>query len=802
MERICLLCIAICLGVLYLPLSWLMSPMLCYGLVLFALVMLVGGLWRKNLTMIGGGVIPALMGLWCIATASHLWQQQQTLNQLVGTTQSALIRIEKILHQGDYQTTISTVQFAPNEPFYRLYLTWQPSLKLQTGQLWQGNVTLKSAASRLNSGGFQRQKWLYANHIVGNGTVKRADFIEDQPQIRDYLLRAALSKLETQPSAGLLLALGFGEKYWLSHAQITLFQQTGTAHLIAISGLHIGLMMLLGVLLGRGVQYYLPTHWISPTFPMLLGAVCALIYSYLADFSIPTIRALTAVTLVLLLRWHRGYLNWWQLYIRTIALLLWIDPLMVLSDSFWLSVGAVGCLLIWHSLFPLSALLWKGKPLSKQGKIRYYLLGLLHLQIGLTLLFTPISVAFFHGINLQSLLINLWIVPLFSLLLIPSILFSIFTFDLFHSWHWCILLAEWSLAWLEPFQASWRPLSNTVQQWLALGCGIIGVFIGCYQYYIRQHMPPANQLFNPLKPQKISLNFNALPIINQLRYLIILLVLLSVWHIGLLSYAYYQQQRTLWTLEMLDVGQGLAILLRQGEQGILFDSGFSWASGSMAELEILPYLRREGIQLDKIILSHDDNDHSGGATSLLQAYPQAQLWSSSKVTYAGKVPQPCQMGTQFKWQNLSFTMLAPNEIVSVARNQHSCVVLIEDGQYRVLLTGDLDRNSELRYLHRFPQVDILQVAHHGSKTSSSQRFLQHISGKVALISSGLHNRWRFPHPEVLERLTQQHMKIFNTGWHGQIIVRFTRAKQLEITTQRQAWQAWFNQLPTGSWLDK
>ncbi|MFC0322368.1 DNA internalization-related competence protein ComEC/Rec2 [Gallibacterium melopsittaci] len=795
MERICLLYFFSSLLFLYLPMLWMTSAYLWGGLGVLLLFGVILFFWRRSRTLALLLLTFSLGSYWNLFQVKTLLQQQQQLDSLIGVLSQAELHIEKVLHQGDYQTAVGILNSPYGQKSYRVYVNWQPNKQLQAGQVWQAQITLKQMAARLNDGGFQRQKWLYANRIVGNITVKQAILINDQPSVREQLLLFAETKISSQSAKGLLLALGFGEKSQLTTAQLQLFQQTGTAHLIAISGLHIGLVMLLGVMIGRGMQYLLPTRWITPTLPLLGGLVLATIYSYLADFSIPTIRALLALSLLLLLRLQRSYLNWWQIYLRCIALFVLFDPLILLSDSFWLSALAVLCLLLWQTLLPLSAWQWRGQALSQLGKLRYYIIALIHLQVGLMLLFTSVVLFFFSGINLQNLLINLWIVPLFSFVLIPCILTSILTFDLFNSWQWCITVAEFSIKALTFWQSTWRDLSLIEVRWVSIGCVLFCVLIASYLYFYRQTPVVQSNLITQLPPKKLQLNAELLTSHHHLARLLCFFILMLCGQLTLLGYTYYQQWQTKWSLEMLDVGQGLAILIRQGNYGILYDTGASWDGGSMAELEIMPYLRRQGIHLEKIMLSHDDNDHSGGANKLFQHYPQATLFTPSQVSYADKKPLPCKQGQSFQWRALRFTMLAPLTIVPTARNQHSCVVLIDDGTYRVLLTGDLDRRSELYYLASFPPVDILQVAHHGSKTSTSQRFLQQIQPKIALISSSLTNRWRFPHQEVLERLQRQQVKILNTGWDGQISVRITRNNQLEVIRQRNSAKAWFTDLP-------
>lgn len=800
MERICLVLIVVCLSIMYLPLTWLQASDWQLGLIIVLSVCTVVCWWKKKTQLALIGVAIVISGVWSVINIKGLVIQTQQVPVYFANTKPVIIKIEKVLHQGDYQTAIALLQTAEVAEQYRFYLTWLPKQPLQSGQIWQGEIKLKPFTSRLNQGGFQRQKWFYANRIVGTANVKQARLLSDQPNLRQYLLRFAQRQLKEQPSTGLLLALGFAEKYYLTQEQLKLFQQTGTAHLIAISGLHIGLVFFFGLLVGRGIQYLLPTRKITPILPLLCGGVLAIFYSYLADFSIPTTRAAIGLILLLLLRFRRCHLTWWQLYLRCLALFIIFDPIILLSDSFWLSASAVFCLLVWNELLPLSVWQWRGKPLSQLGKVPYYLLGLLHIQIGLSLLFTPITLLFFHGINLQNILINLWIVPLFSLLLIPCILLSIITFNGLGSWQWCVTIATKSLEWLMPWQTTWREFSLSESLWMRLICLCMVLIIGWYVYYQKRHSNKNSVLLAQLQTQIISFNREQLPDIKRLHYLIISVIVGLIWQLMLLGHHYYQHWQTRWSLEMLDVGQGLSVLIRQGDKGVLYDTGASWQGGSMAELEILPYLQRQGIKLEKIILSHDDNDHSGGATKLLMHYPKAELYTPSQVTYANHSPLPCMRGKEMQWRTLRISMLAPEQIVAQARNQHTCVLLIEGGQYQVLLTGDLDRKSELRYLSLLPKVDIVQIAHHGSKTSTSQPFLQQIDAKIALISSGLGNRWRFPHSEVLERLAMQKMQILNTGWDGQIRLRFMRNNELIITTERHQSTVWFNQLDeVGGW---
>ncbi|MFZ7274373.1 DNA internalization-related competence protein ComEC/Rec2 [Avibacterium avium] len=724
-------------------------------------------------------------------------EQSASLNKI-----SIPIKIEKILHQQDYQTVIATGKLAENLPSQRIYLQWQNSEKnlenkaaeqIKAGQIWQAELLLKPLSSRLNQGGFDRQKWYFSQGITAYGRVKSAVQISQDLAWRDRLLQASFQQTQGLPMQGLLLALGFGERAWLNTEHWQIYQKTNTAHLIAISGLHIGLAMLLGFAIARAVQFFLPTHRIGAILPLLCGAFIALIYAQLAGFSIPTLRALLALGLLCLIRVLRCYYTAWQYFQCVVALLILWDPLMLLSVSFWLSAGAVASLILWYQLVPLDLIQWQIYPIKNQWvkRILRWIFSLFHLQLGLLCLFTPIQLYFFHGMSLSGMMTNLLAVPVFSLCLVPMVLFAVLSQGAFNSWQGANYLAEKITALLSQWQGNWIDLSENQSQWIVILLLILGLG---YVFYLQKL--PEKVAKNPILAgkKKISLNAEKLP--SPLFLQKMKPIFAGLLGIMLMNLAWQEINAPKWRLETLDVGQGLATLLVKNQRGILYDTGAAWRGGSMAALEILPYLQRQGIVLDKLILSHDDNDHSGGASAILQAFPQAELITPSEKNHAKNHRTFCLQGQQWQWQGLHITALSPQKICKRAENPDSCVLLIDDGNRKVLLTGDADSQTERQFADLAGKIEILQVGHHGSKTSSGEYLLKTTQPKIALISSSRGNAWHFPHSVVLERLKTQQSAVYNTADFGQISLLFF-SEQIKIYTARSEFSPWYRGLSIG-----
>lgn len=596
------------------------------------------------------------------------------------------------------------------------------------GQYWRIKGQLRPVHSRLNQGGFDSQRWAITNHYSLTALVYQGELINAQIGLRQRIINSVAKQINNYSTADILFALSFGERSLMNMERKTLMITTGVAHLMAISGLHIVMAGLLGFYVIRGIQFFLPTTYINSRVAHVIAWLCAAYYVWLAGAEPPALRTIVAMTIWLILH-RQGYLwSSWQIFIVTVAILILCDPVTILSESTWLSCYAVFCLIFWYQLAPLP---------SRFNKWYLGIIRFAYLQLAITLLLLPLQIWLFHGVSWSSLAANFIAVPIISFITVPIILFALLATGLAIPSEWLWFLADKSLQIVLPYlnmlQIAWQ---NTGQAIMPLS------FLGWFFLFII----------------RLSL-WRSHPIL-----------LISLLIVSILPQWY--KPKNLWQMDILDVGHGLAIVIHKDKHAILYDTGNRWPEGSMAQREIIPYLRWHQLQLDGIILSHQDNDHIGGLNELTQLYPQIWLYSSSRGLNG-----QCITGQHFQWQELDFEVLWPPVLVSRAHNADSCVIRLSDGQHNVLLTGDLEGKQELALvanasLRQKLSADILLTPHHGSATSSSGPFLRAVRPSATIASAARYSPWRLPAEKIYKRYHDEQIDWYDTAHSGQISVLF------------------------------
>lgn len=636
-----------------------------------------------------------------------------------------------------------------------LRLNWyHPRQPVLAGQGWQVTVRLKPPHGRLNPGGFDYEAWLFANAIGATGYVKEqpeAQVLELGFQPGQWLAlwrRSMAERIERLvPEShylGIIQALTLGEQRRIDQAQWRVFRDTGVMHLIVISGSHISLVAgLMFFLVRKGWSRWGGLRYSPQNVAVWVAGAFALVYAALAGFSIPTQRALVMLAVVLFSWIGQRHVGSWHALALALLAVLCFDPLSVLSVGFWLSFFAVAVLLYASS--------------GRLGRLGFWREAI-HAQWVATLGLSPLLIACFQQVSLISPLANWVAVPWVGLILVPlcllGLLLSFVSSTLASS---LLNVIDWQVG----------LLYSTLEQMAAWPWAILSL-----------PQPSGYVMLLSVVGVCLMLAPRGFPG----RHLGLFLLLPLLW--PRLDKPEYGEA---W-LTLLDVGQGLSAVIQTTDHLMLFDTGASFGEHTdMAESVVLPYLRYQGIKrIDHMVISHGDNDHSGGATALLAAMPVTRIFSSVAEFAEGDDRQYCRDGQQWEWDGVSFIMLGPGESLVDKENDSSCVLKMIARDWSALLTGDIEQHAESWLVQSKGEdlsSDVLVAPHHGSKTSSSLDFLRQIAPKMILVPAGYSNRFGFPHREVLARYRKLGLPWKNVGEQGAMHVVSDKG-QLIIESQR------------------
>lgn len=644
---------------------------------------------------------------------------------------------------------------------HRLLLSSSADSTVRAGERWKLRVRLSRPHGFQNPGAFDYEGYLFRNRIRARGYVRTDTAPELMPgiaarysvdRVRQRLGERIADLVADSPMAGMVVALANGDARRVAHSQWDSLRATGTVHLVAISGLHISLIAGIAFIIGRFL-------WSRSSIAVrrcpapIAGAVVALVagsaYAALAGFVVPTQRALimlaVAMTGILLRRRFPPS----QLLAAALMAVLVYDPLSVMAAGFWLSFAAVAIL-----VFIASA----------DDKSGWRRIGYLQLAVALGML--PLLLALFGQVSLVSPLANMIAIPVFDSIAVPLTLIGVMALSLSDTVAGFFFgSAAQVLEWLWPF-LEWLgrlPFAHWTQHtppWWALGCALVGVTV-----LLAPRGWPARWLgivwLAPLflvKPPTPSAG-------------------------------------ELW-FTLLDVGQGLAAVVRTEHHTLIYDAGPRFSdSFDTGETAVVPYLHARGVRrVDTLVISHADNDHRGGAESVFRAFPAAQALSSAPdLPFANDV---CVAGTRWIWDGVEFEMMHPPEMQRGRHNNNSCVLMTRSRYGSLLLTGDIEKRAEQSLVAtdgRRLAAQIVVAPHHGSKTSSHAGFVDAVQPQYVLFPVGYRNRYRHPHPTVVERYRETGAHLYDSPTSGAIEFRFD-ALGTHVTTYRAAQRRyWFSQ---------
>ncbi|WP_348767800.1 DNA internalization-related competence protein ComEC/Rec2 [uncultured Salinisphaera sp.] len=619
---------------------------------------------------------------------------------------------------------------ARDTPPYRLRLSWYDhGHDLLPGDCLSGAFKLDTPHGSANPGTFDYEGWLWRERIDASGYIRQAKRCDTPPRLTVDRLRALAMRriepfLEGSAMKGIVAALTLGIRDAISDEQWAVLRATGTSHLVAISGLHIGLVAGWLFALARWLALRFAPRSPVPWLAGGVGLAGALFYALLAGFALPTQRALVMVAAGLFALVAMRHIAVSRiLALAAIVVVLWA-PVSVISPGFWLSFGAVA----W--------LIYLGRVVTRRR-----VLGFIMLQLGLVAGLGPLSAWFFGQASLVAPLVNALLIPA-AVVLVPVLLLATVVALLVPGVGGPALAAiATALEWAWPGLAAlaswpWASIHPGVHGAMALVLALVGVAL------------------------------LAMPRGLPGRWLAPVFLLPAV--IGMRPAAHEIAPGGL-RLAVLDVGQGLAVVVRTRRHTLVYDAGPAYRTGFNAgDAFVVPYLRHVGrTTVDELLISHSDNDHMGGAQAISE---QIEVRRRSGADSG----HPCRAGQHWQWDGVDFTVLYPSDDdiePGMSNNARSCVLRIDAPGGRVLLPGDIEQAGEQVLVERDAAVlaaNVLVVAHHGSASSSSQPFVTAVAPDIALVSAGWHNRWGFPDEHVVARLRAAGAGVVNTADSGAI----------------------------------
>jgi competence protein ComEC len=629
------------------------------------------------------------------------------------------------------------------------------------GERWQFTVRLKRPHTTYNPHGFDFEAWALEENIRATGSIsnkggyKQLDNFVWQPKYLIEIWREKVGNyisrtLANKAYAGVIRALVVGDDSQITQAQWNVYLRTGVNHLMSISGLHItmlaGLVFAITAFVWRrfpNLVMCMPTRKAA----MITGLFAAGLYALLAGMSVPTQR-----TLYMLITFASALLVGRNLAIsRALAIALIVvvimDPWAVIAPGFWLSFSAVA-LIAYVSVGRLAIQHWFQEAVNTQWAVTLGLLPLLIVMFGQASIVSPIA--------------NAFAIPVISLVVVPlAIMGSLLHVDfILHVSHFVLDFCMQGLNWLAGLPiATWQQATPSMWALIAAIFGVLWLLLprGFPQRWLGLVLLLPLFFVNPPRPKEGEMQ-----------------------------------------VTVLDVGQGLAVVVKTKDHTLLYDAGPRYSTQSDAGSKVvIPFLRGEGVKkLDGFIVSHNDEDHSGGAASVLTQLGVG--WFSSSFTQTDTMSLPsnaikCFAGQHWRWNQVNFEVLYPSwesyENIHLTDNNRSCVVKMSSQFGSLLLTGDIEKEAEAVLLQTNNHVlssDVLIVPHHGSKTSSSLEFISAVEPKYSVFTVGYLNRFKHPKPLILERYERYGTLLYRSDFNGAQQIDFTRNNRIKIEAWRQS----------------
>ncbi|MGA7179310.1 MAG: DNA internalization-related competence protein ComEC/Rec2 [Thiobacillaceae bacterium] len=634
--------------------------------------------------------------------------------------------------------------------------------RVKAGERWRFTVRLKRPHGTSNPDGFDVEAWLLERNIRASGYVRpraesrRLDELANHPvywvqRIRDEIRQRVFITLgEETKQAGLIAALTVGDQNAIPGEGWRVFNRTGTSHLVSISGLHVTFFAVLVMWMVNGIWRRIPAVTLripAGKAALTAGLVAAFFYVCLAGFQVPAQRTLYMLAVVAVSLWLERRPRPSSTLLVALCVVLLVDPWAVLATGFWLSFGAVAAILFVSS-----------GNVMQTGKLEAWV----QTQWAVTLALAPALILLFHQIPLVSPLANAFAIPVVSWVMVPLALIGVVFSP---AWHVAAWVGDWVQAILAGLAAQpWAVWHLATPQPIAIVLGLIGII-----WLLLPRGMPA-------------------------KYLGALLCLPLIFPVN--EHPEPREAR----VEVLDVGQGTAVLIRTTHHALLYDAGPAFGDANAGERIVLPRLFGEGLEkLDGLILTHDDLDHTGGAPSVLRDMNVGWIATSlppERPMFEGMQVTRCLRGQHWQWDGVQFEIINPPATAYTEQrkdNKMGCVLKVTAAGKGLVLAADAERPAEEEMLAAEPgklKADVLMAGHHGSKTSSIQEFIDAVGAKQVIFTMGYRNRYGHPHWSVVNRFRAAGAQLYRTDRAGELSFKLSSAEP-KLVGWRQAHQRYW-----------
>jgi len=639
--------------------------------------------------------------------------------------------------------------------------------QFKAGERWMFSVRLKRPHSTINAHGFDFESWALAENIRATGSIKNkagikkiTDFVwrpsDVVERLREQVQKRIANVLAGKPYSGIIQALVMGDDNQIGVENWQVFLRTGTSHLMSISGLHI--TMLAGLAFGFVSFFWRRSPKLMMRLPTrkaatIAGVFVALAYALIAGFSVPTQRTVYMLLVFAVALWSGRQLVISQVLAMALLIVVLLDPWSVISPGFWLSFGAV-------------AMLAYGLG-GRVGKTQWFKAAV-NTQYAVTIGMLPMLLIMFGQASIVSPIANAFAIPLISIVVTPLALLGSFLFidAPLHLSYKVLEIGMIVLQWLNQLPlASWQQHEPAAWTLIPAILGVLWVLL----------------------PRGFPMRW-----LGFIGFLPMLLIMPIRPEMGDMK------------VTVLDVGQGLSVVIQTAKHNLVYDAGPKFNEQSDAGSRVVvPFLYGEGIKkIDGFVVSHNDIDHSGGMLSVLALMPVAWIASSLPEDFDISNTQKkmqCFAGQSWVWDGVQFEILHPSiesySEASLKDNSRSCVLKVTSHVGSILLTGDIEKSDEIELLNLHTgklKSDVLVAPHHGSKTSSTLEFIEAVAPKVSVFTNGYLNRYGHPNPVVFERYQSTKSLLYRSDYSGAIELDFANHRDIQIVTWRDRYQRYWH----------